>query len=72
MDFFNDNGYLVVKDAISDESIDKLLQRTDKIIEENDIVEKQVFFIVVYIIRYFSRQIINKIGVQIFYKLVQT
>jgi hypothetical protein len=72
LDFFNDNGYLVVKDAISDESIDKLLQRTDKIIEENDIVEKQVFFIVVYIIRYFSRQIINKIGVQIFYKLVQT
>ena len=72
MDFFNDNGYVVVKDAISDESIDKLLQRTDKIIEENDIVEKQVFFIVVYIIRYFSRQIINKIGVQIFYKLVQT
>ena len=72
MDFFNDNGYLVVKDALSDESIDKLLQRTDKIIEENDIVEKQVFFIVVYIIRYFSRQIINKIGVQIFYKLVQT
>jgi hypothetical protein len=72
LDFFNDNGYLVVKDALSDESIDKLLQRTDKIIEENDIVEKQVFFIVVYIIRYFSRQIINKIGVQIFYKLVQT